>query len=90
MNREILETVFGEALMTSIAAYNRQRAVNSLLSSDSDVGDEKEGQVEDDGDFIGTDQTAGKLQVTIKSSRTVVVSCCENLRYTMMKNSLQP
>ncbi|CAM9957735.1 unnamed protein product, partial [Ectocarpus sp. 8 AP-2014] len=62
VNREILETVFGEALVSSIAAYNRQRALNSLACSDSDVGDEKEGQGEDDGDLIGTDQTAGKLQ----------------------------
>lgn len=70
MNREILETVFGEALISSIAAYNRQRALNSLSCSNSDVRDEKEGQGEDDGDLIGTDQTAGKLQVAITSS------CC--------------
>lgn len=68
VNREILETIFGEALMTSIAADNNQQAVDNLLCSDSDVGDEKEGRDEDDGDLTGTDQTARKLQVTANSS----------------------
>ncbi|CAN0354737.1 unnamed protein product, partial [Ectocarpus sp. 12 AP-2014] len=64
VNREILNTAFGEALITSIAAYNNQRAVNSLLRSDSDGEDEKEGQDVGDGGLVGTDRTAGKLQVT--------------------------
>ncbi|CAN0425083.1 unnamed protein product, partial [Ectocarpus sp. 12 AP-2014] len=62
VNREILNKAFGEALITSIAAYNNQRAVNSLLRSDSDGEDEKEGQHVDDGGLVGTDRTAGKLQ----------------------------
>ncbi|CAM9577629.1 unnamed protein product, partial [Ectocarpus fasciculatus] len=66
VNREILETVFGEALTTSIAVDNSQRAVKNLLrsDSDSDIGDAKEGQDKEDEDLTGTDQTARKLQVT--------------------------
>ncbi|CAB1101233.1 unnamed protein product [Ectocarpus sp. CCAP 1310/34] len=74
VNREILENVFGEALLSSIAAYNRQRALNSLACSDSDVGDEKEGQGEDDGELIGTDQTAGKLQVVVSGPTAFVAN----------------
>ncbi|CBJ27734.1 peroxidase [Ectocarpus siliculosus] len=74
VNREILETVFGEALISSIAAYNRQRALNSLACSDSDVGDNKEGEGEDDRDLIGTDQTAGKLQVVVSGPTAFVAN----------------
>ncbi|CAN0124092.1 unnamed protein product [Ectocarpus sp. 13 AM-2016] len=73
VNREILNTAFGEALITSIAAYNNQRAVNSLLRSDSDGEDEEEGQHVDDGGLVGTDRTAGKLQVVVSGPREFVV-----------------
>ncbi|CAM9831972.1 unnamed protein product [Ectocarpus sp. 4 AP-2014] len=63
VNKEILETVFGEALTTSIAADTSQRAVKNLLRSDSDTSDDKQGQDEDDGDLTSTDQTSRKLQV---------------------------
>ncbi|CBN74800.1 hypothetical protein Esi_0043_0028 [Ectocarpus siliculosus] len=64
VNREILQTVFGEALKTSIAVYNSPQEWDGLLFSDSDDEGEKKGQSKDDADLIGTDQTTWKLQET--------------------------
>lgn len=64
MNRAILEAVFGEPLMASLASHNSQQAVRNLLRSDSeDLGERKDAP--DDGavDLVGTDDSPGKLQV---------------------------
>ncbi|CAN0163775.1 unnamed protein product [Ectocarpus sp. 13 AM-2016] len=79
VNREILQTVFGEALMSSIAAYNSPLEWDGLLLSDSDDEGEKEGQGQDDADLIGTDQTAGKLQVVVSGPKAFVVNVWELL-----------
>ncbi|CAN0009436.1 unnamed protein product [Ectocarpus sp. 13 AM-2016] len=74
VNKEILETVFGEALTTSIAADTSQRAVKNLLRSDSDISDEKQGQDEDDGDLTSTDETSRKLQVVVSGPSEFVAN----------------
>lgn len=70
VNRELLEKVFGERLMASLASFNRERAVHNLLHDDSDAGDEKDGLDEGDAkggaeeSFVGTNEKPGKLQVS--------------------------
>jgi len=71
VNRQILEALFGEPLMASIAEFNRKRAKKSIHRDDADADadsvdeDMKQGQDEDTENFVGTDETAGKLQVRL-------------------------
>lgn len=71
MDRAILETVFGEALMASVASYNSQQAVRNLLRRDSeDLGESKDASDEDPVGLVGTDDTVGMLQVKMRSAAT--------------------
>lgn len=69
VNRQILQAVFGESLMASIKDFNHKRATSQLLLGDDDDDDsnvdedEKKGQDDDADNFVGTDDTPGKLQV---------------------------
>lgn len=72
VNRQILETVFGEPLMASIAAFNRKRATSTLLrddDDDDDAGEEDEKQGDGEENFVGTKDTAGELQVPYTQTR---------------------
>jgi len=81
VNRRILEALFGESLMASIAEFNRKRAKNNLLrdadAADADSVDEdmKQGQDEDSENFVGTDETAGKLQVRLVTRKRFCLGC---------------
>lgn len=74
MNRQVLEELFGESLMASLASFNKDQGVSNLLRADGDNGEkggpdgggsEGEGKGEAGGGepFVGTDDTGGTLQV---------------------------
>lgn len=72
MDRAILETVFGDVVMASVASANRRKAARSLLRGDSGSEDilaeskqapDDEDDDDDEKDLVGSPDTAGKLQV---------------------------